>query len=223
MKKESFIDEIVGNIKDTIKNITYSLQRYSDEFVNYMSSSYKALKDYKFNDDIVCFFMCESESILKNKILQTSVEMCNFLHTKHQNLYNKLRENNMMDEFYVPSVLLEEFKKKYGDNNSYYYSNYHKELSDKQDDIYDFISFYNKEIERINEESEKITEDMYSLHDTNLYIHEVYECFKKSMLAMKACVENSTSCYQSALIIKDMISCVIYIYVDISMIRFKEN
>ena len=47
---------------------------------------------------------------------------------------------------------------------------------------------------------------MYSLHDTNLYIHEVYECFKKSMLAMKACVENSTSCYQSALIIKDMIS-----------------
>ena len=86
MKKESFIDEIVGNIKDTIKNITYSLQRYSDEFVNYMTLSYKSLKEYNFNDDIVCFLMCESESILKNKILQTSVEMCNFLHTKHQNL-----------------------------------------------------------------------------------------------------------------------------------------
>ena len=45
MKKESFIDEIVGNIKDTIKNITYSLQRYSDEFVNYMTLSYKSLKE----------------------------------------------------------------------------------------------------------------------------------------------------------------------------------
>ena len=54
MKKESFIDEIVGNIKDTIKNITYSLQRYSDEFVNYMTLSYKSLKEYNFNDDIVC-------------------------------------------------------------------------------------------------------------------------------------------------------------------------
>ena len=222
MKKESFIDEIVGNIKDTIKNITYSLQRYSDEFVNYMTLSYKSLKEYNFNDDIVCFLMCESESILKNKILQTSVEMCNFLHTKHQNLQNKLYENNMMDEFYVPSILLEEFKKKYS-NTKYYYNTYHKELSDKEDDIYDFISFYNKELERIENESKKITEDMYSLHNTNIYIHEVYECFRKSMMSMKACIESSTSCYQSALIIKDMISCVIDIYSYISMIRFKEN
>ena len=148
MKKESFIDEIVGNIKDTIKNITYSLQRYSDEFVNYMTLSYKSLKEYNFNDDIVCFLMCESESILKNKILQTSVEMCNFLHTKHQNLQNKLYENNMMDEFYVPSILLEEFKKKYS-NTKYYYNTYHKELSDKEDDLYYFISFYNIKLERI--------------------------------------------------------------------------
>lgn len=213
MSRKDFLSEINGNYIDTIQNLVYKIQKYSNTLI-YASERYTISK----SQPLINFTICESENILKCKLLQTGFDIKNMIKEKYQFLLFLLSKSSnttfkISPEFY-------NFLNNYIKNNKWKSLNYRVYSNSDINSLYNFegtlknyqkkydMSFHNYELNK-----EINADELYIILSNSFknVMNTINKFIKK--------IEVSPSAYVSSQIIKDMIECVYISYLFISKIQ----
>lgn len=203
MNYKFYVNDIVSNYQDSIKNVIYNLQKYSDELIGH-GNYYSMETDQMLDDDFVWFLVCESENIMNNKILHSSNEICNIVQGRFNILMKRLQrvddESNFnysekeFNDFYsllkevirVDSILVK-----------------HKKSMEKlSSNVFNF----NALLENVDT-THKYDISVMSRDKLISYLSNVFDYSSTILYGLKVLIEGCSSCTISAAIIHDMIKC----------------
>lgn len=215
MPRKDYLNEINGNYIDTIQNLVYKIQKYSDALtLNYSIEE----SHMNTNQPLVNFMICESENILKCQMLQTGFDIKNMIKEKYHFLFSFLLKPNDIVFKISPDI--------YNHFNEYITNKKWDSLNYKVYSNPDIINLYN--FENTLKNCVKEYDGSIINYDLNKEINadDLYlvlsKSFKNIMNAIKKLIkklEISQSAYISSQIIKDMIECVYISYLFISKIQ----
>lgn len=221
MSKDNFLGEIISNYDDHIRNIIYKLQKYSDILLKELSTSNNAEDNFNFNNRLIGFMICESDNILKNKIFSTSLDIKFTVTEKYLNLIKKISESD--SDFYIPGTLYEYFIDMYDNINwkNRYYQNYSVENVKKDERMYDFNSILEKYLSEYEFEANKHEYMIYDKYTLAKSIRRCFEVFISTIDTLLNLMVLSPTSYRSAVLMNDMIKCMVITYVCVSKIQQK--
>lgn len=214
--------EVSSNFIDTIRNIVFKVQKYINIF-HYEMRKYYATPNLSCtpenNDGLVLsFIVCESEEILKNKLLKTAVEIKNTMSQKHNNLINKITAMEDDSEFFVTPQLYYYFRDAC-DISRLNKNRYSKSDIYRDDVIYDVEKSFD---EVYNEYTKLEKEDTFYIKTTKgdiiKIIREAFEKVYEVICEFSSHIENSPSVYNSLIIIHEMINYMVLTYFCLSKI-----
>lgn len=221
-ENENFIEQEAGNLKDTIENIVYQLQRYSDNFNMHIYNNVKLLEKYSMNDDIIGFLQCESDDILRNKILKTSIDICKIFKRKSDsvrasiiNANDDLRFEVSDDIFYFIDTFKDSIDWSLMNSNNYHYCSEGIDM-----DVYNFMKFFSdkkKEYQSIDYTVRG--RKSYEKKSILFLVDNAFLSIETIMHKFKILIENSTSCYSAAILVRYMIDCLLITLICISNIK----
>lgn len=212
MTKVIILNESVNNFVDSILNLIYNLQKYSSMFIklNSEKQSSTLFSDIQLSN----FLVCESENMMKNKLLQTSIDICNMMHDKFDNIilnihncrdenpnYSCLSQSNINTLLGFCTITC---------NNFYYRKNEKYDIKK----VYDFESTYNHYIKKYSIENPII--DKKSRTEIIRLFIKISDKICEVCDKLKSIMEDSTNLYKSVLIMNDMIRCVAISFICIS-------
>ena len=221
MSKDNFLGEIISNYDDHIRNIIYKLQKYSDILLKELSTSNNAEDNFNFNNRLIGFMICESDTILKNKIFSTGLDIKFTITEKYLNLIKKITESD--SDFYIPDTLYEYFIDMY-DNINWkirYYQNYSVENVKKDETMYNFNSILEKYLSEYEFEADKHEYMIYDKYTLAKSIRRCFEVFISTIDNLMNLMTLSQTSYRSAVLMNDMIKCMVITYVCVSKIQQK--
>ena len=221
MSKDNFLGEIISNYDDHIRNIIYKLQKYSDILLKELSTSNNAEDNFNFNNRLIGFMICESDNILKNKIFSTGLDIKFTITEKYLNLIKKITESD--SDFYIPDTLYEYFIDMY-DNINWkirYYQNYSVENVKKDETMYNFNSILEKYLSEYEFEADKHEYMIYDKYTLAKSIRRCFEVFISTIDNLLNLMTLSQTSYRSAVLMNDMIKCMVITYVCVSKIQQK--
>lgn len=221
MSKDNFLGEIISNYDDHIRNIIYKLQKYSDILLKELSTSNNAEDNFNFNNRLIGFMICESDNILKDKIFSTGLDIKFTITEKYLNLIKKITESD--SDFYIPDTLYEYFIDMY-DNINWeirYYQNYSVENVKKDETMYDFNSLLEKYLSEYEFEADKHEYMIYDKYTLVKSIKRCFEVFISTIDNLLNLMTLSQTSYRSAVLMNDMIKCMVITYVCVSKIQQK--
>jgi hypothetical protein len=221
MSKDNFLGEIISNYDDHIRNIIYKLQKYSDILLKELSTSNNAEDNFNFNNRLIGFMICESDNILKNKIFSTGLDIKFTITEKYLNLIKKITESD--SDFYIPDTLYEYFIDMY-DNINWeirYYQNYSVENIKKDETMYNFNSILEKYLSEYEFEADKHEYMIYDKYTLAKSIRRCFEVFISTIDNLMNLMTLSQTSYRSAVLMNDMIKCMVITYVCVSKIQQK--
>lgn len=221
MSEDNFLGEIISNYDDHIRNIIYKLQKYSDILLKELSTSNNAEDNFNFNNRLIGFMICESDNILKNKIFSTSLDIKFTVTEKYLNLIKKISESD--SDFYIPDTLYEYFIDMYNNINwkNRYYQNYSVENVKKDERIYDFNSILEKYLSEYEFEANKHEYMIYDKYTLAKSIRRCFEVFISTIDTLLNLMVLSPTSYRSAVLMNDMIKCMVITYICVSKIQQK--
>lgn len=221
MSKDNFLGEIISNYDDHIRNIIYKLQKYSDILLKELSTSNNAEDNFNFNNRLIGFMICESDNILKNKIFSTSLDIKFTVTEKYLNLIKNISESD--SDFYIPGTLYEYFIDMYDNINwkNRYYQNYSVENVKKDERMYDFNSILEKYLSEYEFEANKHEYMIYDKYTLAKSIRRCFEVFISTIDTLLNLMVLSPTSYRSAVLMNDMIKCMVITYVCVSKIQQK--
>jgi hypothetical protein len=221
MSKDNFLGEIINNYDDHIRNIIYKLQKYSDILLKELSTSNNAEDNFNFNNRLIGFMICESDNILKNKIFSTGLDIKFTVTEKYLNLIKKITESD--SDFYIPSTLYEYFIDMYNNINwkNRYYQNYSVENVKKDERMYDFNSILEKYLSEYEFEANKHEYMIYDKYTLAKSIKRCFEVFISTIDTLLNLMVLSPTSYRSAVLMNDMIKCMVITYICVSKIQQK--
>lgn len=225
----SILAEVASNFIDTIRNIVFKVQRYIN-VVHYEVRKYYIVPDdspLSAQNDIISFVICESEEILKNKLLKTSIEIKYTMKQKHTNLIKKIMAMEDDTEFFVTPQLYYYFRDAC-DISRLNKNRYSKSDNYRDDVIYDVEKSFNEIYSKY--ENLGIKDIFYiktNKEDIIKIINEAYEKVYLVICNFTSLIEKSPSVYNSLIIIHEMISYMVLTYFCLSKIALenpeKEN
>lgn len=214
--------EVSSNFIDTIRNIVFKVQKYINIF-HYEMRKYYATPNLTITPEgpdglIIPFIVCESEEILKNKLLKTAVEIKNTMSQKHTNLINKITAMEDDSEFFVTPQLYYYFRDAC-DISRLNKNRYSKSDIYRDDVIYDVEKSFN---EVYSEYTKLEKEDTFYIKTTKgdiiKIIKEAFEKVYEVICEFSTHIENSPSVYNSLIIIHEMINYMVLTYFCLSKI-----
>lgn len=217
MLNGKFLQEIISNYDDHIRNIVFKLQKYSDVLLGELNRVSTPDNNFRFDNKLIGFIICESDEILKNKILATGIEIQTMQSQKYTNLMCKIGETDGI--FYAPDDIYQHFFDKYKDVNwhIHFYQNYNDSV--KNPLMYNFTEIFNQHMY----ECERYVDSyQYIKYDKNillLHIKECHDIFNKTINTLIKLMEESPSSYRSAILMDDMLRCMVITYICVSKIQ----
>lgn len=207
------VDDIVSNYQDSIKNVIYGLQKYSDEFLDYMcgyatKNNLTELSLSFDNPDFIGFLICESEDIMRNKILRSSIEICNVYQCRFNKLVKRIKRTNQDTSFIYSKVAFEKLR------------NVSKEII-KEDSVLvkhkNSTNALSKSVFNFNTLIPNVVISRYDDNNTNVlsrdellsYLSGILDYTNTVMYGLKVLIEGCSSCIITATIVHDMVTCMI--------------
>lgn len=228
VRKQKDLDEIMGNFKDYIYNLVFSLDKYTGTIYGSLNKTYNQLikgKMTKENSTIVSFLYGEADNIIKMKELKFVIESIKLLTKKYDMMLSRIVKepnDNVLYEFSVPGI--EMFSKIVDDINwtNISFSVYNNDETQK-DDIYEFTKFLDKtfkEFEQKGFDKEKSTltrdEIIESFKDLNIHLNSILN-------RLKTLAEDLSSPAIGALIVREIIKIMVLVYMVSSNMKFVIN
>ncbi len=218
------LTEVANNFIDTIRNIVFKVQKYIN-VLHYEVRKYYIVPDdasLSTQNDMISFIICESEEILKNKLLKTSIEIKYTMKQKHDNLIKKIMAMEDDTEFFATPQLYYYFRDAC-DISRLNKNRYSKSDNYRDDVIYDVEKNFN---EIYNKYKNLYIEDIFYIkmnkEDTIKIINEAYEKVYLVICNFTALTEKSPSVYNSLIIIHEMISYMVLTYLCLSKIALED-
>jgi hypothetical protein len=170
------------------------------------------------------FLICESDEIMRNKMLRIALDIRNILVQKYDNLIVKIHKNDGLT-YCIPVSLYTYFNDKYQnmDYEKISQSNYTAKKDDSSYSVFNFKNIFdkyeNKYYSKVNDASNmEVTGD-----ELIEIIDECYHTFLLSLNKLISLIENCTSSYSSAVVMNDMIKCMVISYICVSNIQVIPN
>lgn len=212
MIKVITINESISNYVDSIINLIYNLQKYSSMFIKLNRGNHDIPL---FSDvDLSNFLICESENMMKNKLLQTSIDICNMIHDKIDNIilniHNDRNENNTYNYLSQNDVNILLKHCDINCDNFYYRKNEKYDI----DTIYNFEKTYENYVNSFSIQNPNLIKKTRT-EIIRLFI-KISDNLCKTCDKLKIIMEESSSLYKSVLVMNDMIKCVAISYICIS-------
>ena len=214
---EGVLKEITGNYGDTMRNLIFKTQKYINVFYHDVNNSYTEIDPMLLKNDMIGFIVCESEEILKNKLLRTVFDIKLTIRQKFNNLYNKISLMDDDTEFYIPphvySYLQDILNKTRINKNRYMKSEI------PETDIYDLV----KSFEVLMDDFKYIDDaDSYiktSKNDMLKILKEADETIRGITEKLSEVAESSPSIYNSLLIVHELMKYMVISYMYVSNIK----
>lgn len=216
-----FMDEISRSFQDSIKNIVYGLERYSNEFMSHVRKSFECSM-YDLNDDIIGFLVCESEEIMRNRVLRSSIDICKMVTEKYSAVISRIEKQDDSISYVIYDDLFEYLHMTYTkflSTNSNFIKYHKNDRYVAHDKIYDFTTFFEKASRRYSKVSFKKRQLILTKQDVMSYLENINAEFYNAMLAMKILIESCSSCYMATHVIRDMIECMIVVGICLASIE----
>lgn len=214
--------EVASNFIDTIRNVVFKVQKYIN-ILHYEVRKYYIGPDLQFTptNEVIPFIVCESEEILKNKLLRTAIEIKYTMSQKHANLINKIMAMEDDTEFFVTPQLYYYFRDAC-DISRLNTNRYSKSDIYRDDVIYDveksFCEIYDKYMSLNNKDNFYIKT---TKEDIIKIIKEAFEKVYLVICKFATLIENSPSVYNSLIIIHEMINYMVLTYFCLSKIALE--
>ena len=221
MSKDNFLGEIISNYDDHIRNVIYKLQKYSDVLLKDLSDISSAENNFNFNNNILGFIICESDDILKNKIFSTGIEIKFMVTVKYLNLIKKISESN--SEFYAPNTLYEYLIERFNNFNweIRHYQIYNVENVPKDNTYYRFNDILEKYLSEYEFEADNYGYSLYNKDEIISFVKKCYDVFIFNIDSLLNLMALSTTSYRSAVLMNDMIKCMVVTYICVSKLQQK--
>lgn len=209
------ICEFTGNFYDILKNISYNLQKYTNACKNIKALT-QTTPDIAELTELKIFLMCENESILKNKMIQSANEITQTIIQKYDIFLSSLGLHEKDELFYIDYNHIHkalEICDKIETEETKYMSYSH---SHNQVDVYQFeetttqIENKYRYLTVIDEMTAFERDDLINLYKG--IINVLY----KRILRLKEKLEFCSSTYLSAIIINDLL---LYLYMAYICVR----
>ena len=224
-KEQNELNEIMGNFKDYIYNLVFSLDRYTKTIYGSLNKTYNQLIKGKITEEckvIATFLYGEADNIIKMKELDLVIESGKLLTKKYDMMLSRIiREQNdhVVYEYSVQGV--EMFQKIVDDINwtNISFSIYDNEET-KKDDIYCFTDFLDhtfKEYEEKNLGVEKKTQErkdiIRSFKELHVHLNSILD-------RLTTLSEDLSSPAIGALIVREVIKIMVLVYIVSSNLKF---
>lgn len=218
---EGILKEITGNYGDTMRNLIFRTQKYINALHHDINDSYSDFDPMLLKNDMSGFIVCESEEILKNKLLRTVIDIKLTIRQKFNNLCNKL---SLMDDdidFYIPphvySYLQDILDTTRVTKNRYIKSEI------PQSDIYDLVKSYDTLMDGFKYIDDSDAYIKTSKNDMITILKEADKSIEKITKKLCEVAENSPSIYNSLLIVHELMKYMVISYIYVSKIKLSDS
>lgn len=213
---DNFLKEIISNYDDHVRNIIYKLQKYSDTLLIELNSCGTPENDFNSNDKLISFLRCESDEILRNKILSTGIEIKFLLMSKYQNLIYKISMNDV--KYKTVSSIYDYFTDMYKNINwdLMFYQSYCIGNNDRNSSVYQFTEAYDRFLDYYQKE---FTDKNYHTIDKYVLIMKLETCYKTFLQSIETLIilmTTSLTSYKTADLMTSMLKCLAITYICVS-------
>lgn len=220
---KNLIVEDIGNFRDCIDNIAYTLQRYVDQFIIYIPSHASELKRQGCDADTLSFLIGESSNILRYKLLASARDTHDLLTRKLTKVITNIKEEYHDYTFYIAEYAEKFYKDSIDQSNLHQCDedSYHYDSNTIDNHIYNFVdlikhiyAFYDESSygEELEVSSEKLVELLIT----------VKKAMHTKMLGLRDSMELSVSTYNAALfmhIILEYAASIYYLISNITILK----
>lgn len=228
MINNNIFNENVGNYYDSIKNIMFKIQKYYDILSMDLKLYTKEKENFLLNDKIIGFIICESEEILKNKLICSGFEIETLIIKKYNNFVSKIINSDVKND--VSSYYISEQTVKYIQNlckkistiNLYYNNEIKKTDSCKNINTFNYEIFFDDCINQY----ETIVNNDYIKSDKNHLVKilsESRDIFSNTIHNLCVLMLKSSSIYELDVIMKYIIKSMVLSYIFIIKIKVENE
>lgn len=219
---KNLISEDIGNFRDCIDNIVYTLQRYVDQFIHYIPDHAIELKKQGCDENLIGFLVGEGESIVLNKISSSAAEAHDLLTRKLTKVINVIEKSTVDYRFYF-SYSAEIWFQNYRNTSviPYDFGYYHNNTETIDPTIYDYVNRLDtvtKEYDTRNYGTPVLIEKEDLLERLN----SVKDAMHNIMTGLRQSIDLTTSCYSASIfmnIIIEYMSCIYYVFSHMAIVK----
>lgn len=224
-KEQKELDEIMGNFKDYIYNLVFSLDRYASSIYGSLNKVYTQILKGKSEKECVkvaSFLYGEADNIIKMKELNFVIESINLLTKKYDMMLTRIvREQNpnVVYEFSVTGLKLFINAVDNINWNKISFNIYNNDET-KKDELYkfsDYLQFVMDDYNNKHLEEEKSIKEKEDIIESFKKLNENLNAILNRLKSLAECI---TSPAVGALIAREMINIMVLVYMVSSNIKF---
>lgn len=223
---ESFYEEELGNLMDTVENEVHYIQRYADMFIKTIPN-YKLVSIAQMPDNsITKFVLCEVDDMVLNIMLRFSCNLTRIAEKKRDHIKSSIKRETKDETVYKHNKKLFDMYARYivAIDWKFVYTQGRQEDNIQTEPLYEFKKYLKFEDDYCKKQKELHKDfscEIVSREDIESRLESLFNIVMKVLIPLKTEMEKTTSVYLGALICRQYIRVLVALYYALDTIEIK--
>ena len=220
-KEENFLDLLIGNFYDCIRNYIYNFQLYIDALHTNVSNTLDTKIENNKINQLLSFIVNEHENIIKYKGVAFANEVSELLRRKYNSMYEFIKDNDETVSYGLSSLACDFLNNFQDELVQLEIDRYSKKTHEEISNTYNLTDYMESEFSRYKNFNFNDTNEICSKEQTLTLFNSIYMKLSVSMTQLRISCANSTSMYYTILTCRKIISLMMLLYFVLKTIKIK--